>query len=577
MMIMRQRLSVLLASLLFILPSPLRAGGWVTGYYPRWAVGDMPPREMTWRGLTHVVHFGAHPVRTPPYLDVLVNPEDSLQLQFGNGWVWPPSTINVQESLIVHAHRNGAKVLLSVGGIWGEEAKTMDFVAQDDTRLAEFVRASTAYARRRGYDGIEIDWEPPSSAKRFSAMVKAFRAELDGWRTRGILAVALANMHQDRYEPRVLNGLVDQMNIMMYDYHMTPAWVTKKDVTYYNAPLGQSSLPTLARNYHYANSGPTSWIEAGFLPSRLGLGIPFYGYCYRGLRRPGEPRGSVWPQYMPYPFVLEALKYGGVRSWDEGAAVPWISGTATRSIGWYVNAGESFFITYDDSASIAAKLRWAAGLGLGGVMIYELWQGWVKDAAPGGKDPLMRAVEAALGMPSRKGVAGITRASTPLQVADGIDITSEGSIVSSIRNPAGIGSRDLEVIRDGVMPESGTGSPAQQFDFYQPAEPRQSDWVGYTFPAPRPISAVLFQEGMHYADGGWLETLEVEVRRSGRWELVPNSTMEPSYADRKGLRAFEQFRIRFAPVRADGVRIRGNIGGTSSFGSVAELRVYSPR
>jgi GH18 family chitinase len=51
-------------------------------------------------------------------------------------------------------------------------------------------------------------------------------------------------------------------------------------------------------------------------------------------------------------------------------------------IGWMVKSGGEFYITYDDSASIAEKVQWARALGLGGIMVYELWTGWLSDAHP---------------------------------------------------------------------------------------------------------------------------------------------------------------------------------------------------
>jgi GH18 family chitinase len=543
---------------------------WTTGYYPRWAAGDMPPRDIHWTGLTHVIHFGANPVQIPPYLDVLVQAEDSLQLQFGNGWVWPPSTIDVQQQLLEHAHRNNVKVLLSVGGIWGDGAKNMDFIAADDDRLQKFVSAASAYARRKGYDGIEIDWEPPSSVSAMTTMIRSFREQLDRWTPRGILAIAAANGHQQKYDPEVCNTLVDQVNIMMYDFHMTPSWVTGRDITYYNAPLGPSTNPSLRGQQHYMNEGPAKWIKKGFHATKLGLGIPFYGYCYRGKSTPAEPRGNVWPQYIPYPLVLDALKHGGTRYWDEGANVPWAAGRASQPISWYVNAGEEFYITYEDSMSIDAKVRWAQTLGLGGIMIYELWQGWNKNARGREKDPLLEATVVALY--GKRSISGKGSATSP------DDITALGTPIALVSNPGGMGNRDLEVLRDGHLPPESSTDPTTQYDTYSPSQTNKTfDWIGYEFASPQKFSKLLFHSGMRFPDGGWFERISVQVRVNNVWHDVKRLISAPTYDPSEAV-GFKTYVFEFYPVIGEAIRIAGEPGGGSRFFSASELRVFrSPK
>jgi GH18 family chitinase len=59
-------------------------------------------------------------------------------------------------------------------------------------------------------------------------------------------------------------------------------------------------------------------------------------------------------------------------------------------------AGERFYVTYDDSASIAEKIAWTKSLGLGGVMVFDLWRGWDAKAQPSRREPLLRSAVRAL-------------------------------------------------------------------------------------------------------------------------------------------------------------------------------------
>jgi glucose/arabinose dehydrogenase len=159
------------------------------------------------------------------------------------------------------------------------------------------------------------------------------------------------------------------------------------------------------------------------------------------------------------------------------------------------------------------------------------------------------------------------------------DITDQGTIVARIfeldpPEPMGGGSKDPEVIRDGDRPEVGTFAPTRQYDTYHQGDQAGVDWIGYTFAAPRQLRSLVFQEGMNYADGGWFDTLDVQVFDGSTWSSVTGLSAAPLYTgqDPDG---FETFLLSFDPVSAQGVRLFGDPGGSSSFISVAELRVLA--
>lgn len=133
-------------------------------------------------------------------------------------------------------------------------------------------------------------------------------------------------------------------------------------------------------------------IAEGWPANKLGMGVPFLGFVYADRSEPGQFRNCVSPHYVSAVDIVRALQSGGVRHWEDSAKVPWIGGIATQEIGWMVKAGEQFYITYDDTASLRLKVDWAKKVGLGGVMIYDLWEGWISNAPAGEKDPLLQTV-----------------------------------------------------------------------------------------------------------------------------------------------------------------------------------------
>ena len=385
---------------------------WITTYYQTYAPGDMPARAIDWRGLTHLIHIGesSNPDTTQnrsPWYGPVINLKDSLDLVCGGDHVIPQNSQNIPDSLTKYAHRNGVRVLLSIGGGWGRGASAMNWIASDSTRMQTYVDATLAFAKRHGYDGIEVDWEPPANLDDNSRLIRLYRRQLSHWTPRGELVLAVVNRSYEMYDLAFVDS-VDQYNIMLYDM------ISNNDnVVGFNAPLYPPSqaYPSLWRwqgNYQgilnglYDStwSGPRRWIALGMPASKIGVGIPFYGYTFPDRTLPDQPRSSSSPVFTKYETVMKALNSGGVYHWEEYARVPWANGTVTASFGnwgFWINAGKEFFVTYEDTASLSEKVRWAKALGLGGIMICDLWYGYVPSASEGQRDPLLRAVVQAVG------------------------------------------------------------------------------------------------------------------------------------------------------------------------------------
>ncbi len=155
------------------------------------------------------------------------------------------------------------------------------------------------------------------------------------------------------------------------------------------------------------------------------------------------------------------------------------------------------------------------------------------------------------------------------------DATAEATPIALVTSPGGSGSRNLETVRDGVTPAPGTLDPQLQYDT-DDGLPRATDWIGYAYPAPQPFTRLEFQEGMHFADGGWFEALGVEVRRDDVWRPVESLHVEPAYRGDDG-RGFDMYALLFDEAEGDATRLVGPPGGSAGFISVGELWAFVRR
>ncbi len=157
------------------------------------------------------------------------------------------------------------------------------------------------------------------------------------------------------------------------------------------------------------------------------------------------------------------------------------------------------------------------------------------------------------------------------------DVAADGSFIGKIFEldppyPLGSGSTNPETMRDGYYPPLGSMDYWIQYDTYHEGDQGDEDWMGYEFTEPRIFRMLIFQEGMHFSDGGWFDELHVQVRVNEVWYDVADLDITPPYEGDDGIN-FETFTITFEPVTADAIRLYGDPGGSANFISIGELRV----
>lgn len=156
----------------------------------------------------------------------------------------------------------------------------------------------------------------------------------------------------------------------------------------------------------------------------------------------------------------------------------------------------------------------------------------------------------------------------------GTDLTSGATIIAKITSPTGSGNPSLEVIRDGDVPPTGTNDPLRQYDTYDGANTAPDDWVGYTFGSTVTFHRFVFQEGMHFWDGGWFTSVGVEVRQAGLWTAVSGLQTSPVYPNSGNGSGFVTYTFDFAATSGDAIRLVGAPGGSAAFISIGELRAF---
>jgi chitinase len=312
-------------------------------------------------------------------------------------------TVANSADIVSRGHAAGIKVLLCVCGADSES----DFQsAASAAQLPAFINNLTNFMAARGYDGLDIDWEPfPSSdAQLYTNLVIGLRSALNQFVQPKYLTVAA-----EAYPPygdsataeyliyAAIQGKLDQINIMTYDLSGPyEGWVT-----WFNSPIfnGGYYFPSTDTLVPSVDGAVTNFLGNGVAASKLAVGIAFYGYVWTGgtgdtINSLTQPRQS-WvnaPTITAYGYSDIMADYYQTNSyhWDTNAQAAYLS--ITNAI-----ATNDDFISYDDQRTCQAKVSYVRNNKLGGVMIWELAQ----DHQAGSPDPLLEAVKQAVATPGQ--------------------------------------------------------------------------------------------------------------------------------------------------------------------------------
>ncbi|KAG0052947.1 hypothetical protein BGZ83_001873 [Gryganskiella cystojenkinii] len=353
----------------------------VVAYWTDWTSGAMPPEAIPFDKVTHVNY--AFSIVRPDFKPVF-------------------ETDYLLKRVVKSAHANNVKVLMSIGG-WTGSQYFSPLAASKQSRKV-FIDGAIDMIRQNNLDGIDIDWEYPgrlgsacntfdekNDAKNFLKLLQELRAAMDVLPNGADLQISLATRIVPFDGPEGImkdvsdfSKVVNHINVMAYD--INGSWGT---VTGANAPLEGDGLTY--------SGGAEAWIQAGFPPEQINMGVPFYGRSLITKRDMtasqimaapfdkkvpiGDNNDGLWTdpceKTAAYSGVwkYKNLREQGVIDGNGQARAPWIRKFDEESqTPWLFNPETNQFISYDDRESLRLKVEFAKQKNLGGVMLWAINQ-----------------------------------------------------------------------------------------------------------------------------------------------------------------------------------------------------------
>lgn len=361
---------------------PKLSGKKIVGYFVEWGiyqknyhVADIPASKL------NVINYAfAKPTSAGDV--VLFDEWAAVQRPYPGDLTSQPLLGNFHQLLKLKQANPHLITMISIGG-WTLSGEFSDIALTPSSR-DKFARSAVAFVKKYGFDGVDIDWEypvggglgsnkvRPQDKQNYTLLLRELRRQLDaaaasdGKKYYLSIAAPAGPGNIANFELVNISAVCDWVNLMSYDLHGD--W---ENTTGHHAGLRAAPGNPLS-----VEAAVATYLASGFTPSKLVIGVPFYGRAWKGvgptnngLRQPS--RGGLPGTYPPdmeweYRDILNRLtSRPGVyqRFWDSSAKVPWLY-AATE------NGGT--FVTYEDTESLGHKTQMIRDRSLGGVMFWEL-------------------------------------------------------------------------------------------------------------------------------------------------------------------------------------------------------------
>jgi chitinase len=336
-------------------------------YYTRWE--NFKPDSLPYDKLTHIIFS---------FTEVIDNemkfPEDTLDLML--------------KALVKQKKKHpDLKVMVACGG-WAGSGGFSEMARTAENRK-KFVESVVKFIKKYKLDGLDIDWEYPGlpgignpyipeDKENFTTLMCELRDGLNTICDHQVLTFAGAGWENafNHIELDKVMQCVSYINVMSYDlaggedsftsHHTNLGLVKMEDIQ--GTPAATKMVEEGDSTKPFSTEKIVSYlINKGVKPSQIVIGSNFSGRAWQGV--PPENNGLYqlnrgrWRGFGSYAKIRKNIedKNGFVRYWDPIAKAPYL-----------YNAKDSIFITYDDTMSVRLKTKYAAELGLGGIMFWQL-------------------------------------------------------------------------------------------------------------------------------------------------------------------------------------------------------------
>ncbi|TFK97754.1 glycoside hydrolase superfamily [Pterulicium gracile] len=344
------------------------ASGKVNGaYFTNWGIygANYQPQDIPVNTLTHILYSFADTDATTGTIKLTDPYADEQKRYPGDSWDETGNNVYgcLKQLYLLKLKNRNLKVILSIGGWTYSQAGHFNFVTSASAR-ANFVSSAIQLVKDYGFDGIDVDYEYPSSpalGQGFADLLTATRTALNSLAASNkdtvpyqlSVAVAAGAANYAYYVVPQMNAALDYWNLMAYDY--AGSWLNFTD--------HQANVYGGTRTNVSTDQALSWYFSKGASASKISLGLPIYGRAFENTAGVGQPYSGIGPGTTEAGiYSYKALPLAGAQVFQD-----------TKELtSWSYDAAKREFVSYDTPAIIKLKTQWANSKNLAGTFFWEL-------------------------------------------------------------------------------------------------------------------------------------------------------------------------------------------------------------
>jgi chitinase len=257
------------------------------------------------------------------------------------------------------------KVIVSMGGWTG--CFTCSEVFSTDSSRKIFTASVKKFLDDYKADGIDLDWEYPAikgppghpfslnDKANFTALIKSLRDSLGKEKEISFAAGGFTSYINESIDWKKVTPLVDRINIMTYDL-----------ISGYDTVTGHhTGLYSTSKQIESCDHAVKLLVAKGVPASKLLIGAAFYARIWENVL----PENNGLYENGKFLRGISYSGFGQQFSKDSGFLYHW---DKTADAPYLYNAAKKWFVTFDDSASVTLKTKYAIKKHLNGIMFWQL-------------------------------------------------------------------------------------------------------------------------------------------------------------------------------------------------------------
>ncbi|KAG6816385.1 hypothetical protein H0H87_006534 [Tephrocybe sp. NHM501043] len=345
-----------------------RSSGKVSfAYFTNWGIygANFQPTNIVPETLTHILYSFADVNPTTGAISLTDSYADAEKHFATDSWSETGNNLYgcLKQLYLLKLNRRNLKVLLSIGGWTYSQSGHFAFVTDASAR-ATFVSNAVQLIEDYGFDGIDIDFEFPSSAAQgqgladlFTSLRTAFTAlqskKGDSVPYQLTAAVSAGSSNYQYLNVPQMNAAMDYWNLMAYDY--AGSWLTFAD--------NQANLYGGARTGFNTDNAIKWYLSQGATASKITLGMPLYGRAFEATNGLGQAYTGIGPG------TIEAGVYS-YKTLPLAGATVYENTTDVSSYSY--DSAKRELVSYDTPNIVKIKAKYINSNNLAGSMFWEL-------------------------------------------------------------------------------------------------------------------------------------------------------------------------------------------------------------